>query len=278
MRAAVTGASGFIGGHLIGALRERGHEVVAIRRESFEDESALADRLRGCDVVVHLAGGGFAEERKTWAANAHTTRQLIAASRTVGVPRLLLASTVTTTRPRRGAYGESKLEAERTTLGSGLDATVFRFAFVYGPGTTGVFARLVELTRKLPVVPIVGSGDLDIAPVYVDDVVQAVIAALEQPAVASGKTYTLAGPPATFDEVVDGVLTRLGLHKRKLHLPGSIAMVLARVLSVLPEPPLTRDNVLGMTQDADHDSSLARSELGFAPRPLPEGLDATFSS
>jgi hypothetical protein len=55
-------------------------------------------------------------------------------------------------------------------------------------------------------------------------------------------------------------------------------MVLARVLSVLPEPPLTRDNVLGMTQDADHDSSLARSELGFTPQPLPEGLDATFST
>jgi NADH dehydrogenase len=127
------------------------------------------------------------------------------------------------------------------------------------------------------VVPIVGTGKLDIAPVHVDDVVSAMVAALERPNVAAGKVYTLAGPPATFDDVVDGVLSRLGLRKRKLHVPRRLALAAASVLRWLPDPPLTRDNVLGMTQEADHDASLARTELGFSPRPLGEGLDATFS-
>jgi nucleoside-diphosphate-sugar epimerase len=295
VRIAVTGSTGFIGLHLVRALPERGDEVVPIARSSsdaaqlgdlarttvrvgLDEEEALADAFRGCDAIVHLAGGGFADERATWQANAEGTRHVVAACRRAGVPRLLLASTVTVTRKRVAAYGASKREAEEEALASGLDVTVFRFAFVYGPGRTGVFARLVELARRLPVVPVVGAGKLDIAPVYVDDVVEAIVTALHQPDIAAGKVYTLAGPAATFDDVVDGVLERLRLRKRKLHVPGPVALMLARVLSRLSDPPLTRDNVLGMTQEADHDSSLARSELGFSPRPLDVGLDAAFSA
>ena len=296
MKVAVTGSTGFIGLHLIRALAEAGDERVAIVRGSsgpeplrrlgvspvraeLDQESALAEAFGGCEAVVHLAGGGFANRRTTWRANVDGTRHVISACRQAGVTHLLLASTVTVTRRRVGAYGESTREAERLVLESGLDATVFRFAFVYGPGRTGVFARLVALARRLPVVPVVGTGRLDIAPVYVDDVVQALLAALRRPEVASGKVYTLAGPPATFDDVVDGVLERLGTPtKRKLHISGPVALALARVLAVLPDPPLTRDNVLGMVQEADHDSALARSELGFDPRPLAAGLVLAFAA
>jgi nucleoside-diphosphate-sugar epimerase len=98
------------------------------------------------------------------------------------------------------------------------------------------------------------------------------VAALDHPDVGAEKVYTLAGPPASFDDVVDGVLGRLGLRRRKLHLPAWLALALAR----LPKSPITRDNVLGMVQEADHDSSLARTELGFSPRPLDDGLDESF--
>jgi NADH dehydrogenase len=232
----------------------------------------MAGALRGCAAVVHLAGGGSARAAATWEANVGTTRRVIAAAREAGVPRLLLASTVTVTRPRVGAYGASKRQAEQDVLESGLDATVFRFAFVYGPGETGVFAQLVALARALPLLPVVGAGSLDIAPVHVDDVVAAMLAALDRPDVARGKRYTLAGPEASFDDVARGVLQRLGRPARLVHLPISVARVLAR----LPGIPVTRDNVLGMTQAADHDSSLARAELGFAPRGLEAGLDETF--
>jgi NADH dehydrogenase len=124
---------------------------------------------------------------------------------------------------------------------------------------------------------VVGTGKLDIAPVYVADVVDAIVAALERPEVSAGKIYTLAGPPASFDALVDGVLEQLGLRKRKVHVPAVLALLLARVVAPLREPPITRDNVLGMTQQADHDASLARAELGFAPRPLREGLEAAFA-
>jgi nucleoside-diphosphate-sugar epimerase len=270
-------------------LAARGDETVAIVRPSsdaqglraagltvrtteLDAEEALAEAFEGSDAVVHLAGGGFADQRATWQANADSTRQVLAACDRAGVGRLVLASTVTVTRRRVGAYGASKREAERLALASGLQVTVLRFAFVYGPGRTGVFARFVELARRLPVVPVVGSGGIDIAPVYVEDVVDAIVAALDRPDLAAGKVYTLAGPAATFDDVVDGVLTHLDLRKRKLHLPAPLALALAH----LPKSPVTRDNVLGMVQKADHDSSLARAELGFSPRSLDEGLDASF--
>jgi NADH dehydrogenase len=290
---AVTGATGFIGTHLVHALVARGVNVVAVARATRDDdqshelgvcrvraelvdEEALAEAFRGCDAVLHLAGGGTADQRATWETNAEGTRHVVAACQRAGVGRMMLASTVTVTRTRVSAYGASKRDAEREVLESGLDATIFRFAFVYGLGRTGVFARLVELARRLPVVPVIGAGKLDIAPVYVGDVVDAIVAALHRPEISAGKIYTLAGPPATFDEVVDGVLHHLGSRKRKLHIPGSAALALARVLSRLSDPPITRDNVLGMIQEADHNSSLARADLGFSPRALREGLDATF--
>jgi nucleoside-diphosphate-sugar epimerase len=291
---AVTGATGFIGTHLVHALVARGVNVVAVARaprdddQSHElavsrvraelvDEEALAEAFRGCDAVLHLAGGGTADQRATWETNAEGTRHVVAACRRAGVGRMMLASTVTVTRTRVSAYGASKRDAEREVLESGLDATIFRFAFVYGLGRTGVFARLVELARCLPVVPVIGTGELDIAPVYVDDVVDAIVAALQRPEISAWKIYTLAGPPATFDEVVDGVLQHLGSSKPKLHIPGWAALALARVLSRLSDPPITCDNVLGMIQEADHNSSLARADLDFSPRPLRQGLDATFA-
>jgi NADH dehydrogenase len=293
LRIAVTGASGFIGVHLVRALAERGDDVVAIARPSsgtsalhelgltpiralLEDESSLADALQRCEAIVHLAGGATADQRETWRLNVEGTSRALAACHRAGVRRFLLASTVSVTRDRVAAYGASKREAERIALESGLDVTVFRLAFVYGPGATGVFARLVELARSLPVVPVIGSGKLDVAPVYVEDVVNAAVAALDRPSAAAGKIYTLAGPPATFDDVVDGVLERLGLRKAKVHLPVRPALALAYALERLPRPPITRDNVLGMAQGADHDSSLARAELAFSPRPLSDGLDETF--
>jgi nucleoside-diphosphate-sugar epimerase len=288
----VTGANGFIGTHVVRALL--GRQVVAIARSGsdtsaldalglvpvraeLDDEETLAELLQGCDAVVHLAGGGLSSPRRTWRLNAEGTGHVLAACRRAGVGRFLLASTVTVTRTRVAAYGASKREAERQALASGLDVTVFRLAFVYGPDRTGVFGRLVRLAGSLPVVPVIGSGRLDIAPVYVDDVVSAIVAALDRPH-TGGKIYTLAGPPATFDDVVQGTLERLGQRKRALHVPSPVALVLARVLERLPGAPITRDNVLGMTQEADHDSSLARVDLGFSPRPLSEGLDATFGS
>jgi nucleoside-diphosphate-sugar epimerase len=272
MKVAVTGATGFIGSHLVRLLVEQGHEAVVITRAEMTEADTLASAIQGCEAVVHLAGGGLKNERATWQANAKTTRRVIAACGPAGVHRLLLASTVTVTRARVGAYGASKQEAERLALVSDLDATIFRFAFVYGSGQTGVFARLVGIVRRLPLVPVVGTGKLDIAPVYVEDVVAAIVTALERPELAGGKIYTLAGPPATFDELVDGVVRRLGLRRHKLHLIEPVAFALTR----LPRSPITRDNVLGMVQEADHDSSLARDELGFSPRPLDAGLDASF--
>jgi nucleoside-diphosphate-sugar epimerase len=294
MTVAVTGATGFVGTHLVHALVARAVNVVAVARATRDDdwsheldvssvraeladEEALAEAFRGCDAVIHLAGGGTADQSATWETNAEGTRHVVAACRRAGVARVMLASTVTVTRMRVAAYGASKRDAERSVLESGLDATIFRFAFVYGQGRTGVFTRLLELARRLPVVPVVGTGELDIAPVYVDDVVDAIVAALQRPEISAGKIYTLAGPPATFDEVVDGVLQHLGSRKPKLHIPGWAALALARVLSRLSDPPITCDNVLGMIQEADHNSSLARADLGFSPRPLRQGLDATFA-
>lgn len=269
MKVAVTGASGFIGGHLVAALRERGDAVVTPGRAELGDPHTLAEEVAGSAAIVHLAGGGASSEKATWEANLGTTERVVGAAREAGVPRVLLASTVTVTREKVAAYGASKRAAEEALVFSGLEWTLFRFAFVYGRGESGVFAQLVGLARRLPMLPVVGSGRLDIAPVHVDDVVAAIVAALDLPDVAQGKTYTIAGPEATLDDVLQGVYARLGKPMRLWHLPRPVALFLARI----PGVPLTRDNVLGMTQEASQDPWLAQRDLGFEPRPLAAGLD-----
>jgi nucleoside-diphosphate-sugar epimerase len=161
-----------------------------------------------------------------------------------------------------------------------LDVTILAANLIYGDDQDGAFGRVIRYVKLLPVVPITGAGRTRLWPIYVDDVCRAIIACLKHDRTI-GETFVLAGRDGvTLDEFVDYASQRLGLRRRKLHIPLSLSLLVARLLvAVFPRPPISVSNVLGINQEVevDHDIGGMVCELGIEPVGLDEGLTAALA-
>lgn len=148
MRLAVTGATGFIGSHLVDAAFDQGHEILALtRREQPEregvtwvagdlkDRSALERLVADADAVIHVAGVISAQSAAQFEkGNVEGTLSMLAAATAGGVRRFVSVSSLAAREPRLSLYGASKERAEELVHRSGLDWAIVRPPAVYGPG------------------------------------------------------------------------------------------------------------------------------------------------
>jgi nucleoside-diphosphate-sugar epimerase len=261
MRALVTGATGFVGGHLTEALRRQGDEVTALARSvrkaealaplgvrvvagDLHDLTALARAVEGQDVIYHVAGiVAAANEAGFFAANRDGTANLVAAAERVGHPRFVLVSSMAAVgpsakgQPRRGdepprpvtAYGRSKLAAEGVVTASALPWCIVRPPMVYGPRDTEVL-KVFRLAR-LGIAPVFGDGSQELCAVYGADLADALIA-VGQCANTAGRSYYACHPE---------IFTSAGLVR-------TIAAVMGRRLTVVRIPPVAGRILLRITE------------------------------
>jgi len=144
---------------------------------------------------------------------------------------------------------------------------------VYGVGARGLFAKIQGYVARLPVIPMVGDGRQRFRPIYVGDLVTAILSCCESENTV-GKTYALGGlDGVSFAEFIDGVGDTLGKKRLKLPLPVSLCFALARTLALVTRnPPLTVDNILGLTRMSECDIAPAQRDFGFRPVSFREGL------
>jgi dihydroflavonol-4-reductase len=236
-RVAVTGASGFIGRHLVEHLAARGTTVVAVRRP-FEPR-ALLEALRGADAVVHLAGVVSAlKEQDYFAANVDGTRAVAEAARSLGLPLINISSLAAAgpappRAPRAeddppapiNAYGRSKLEGERAIARlDGLRWTTLRPGVVYGPRDRA----LLPLFRVAAagVMPLVGRTDAAFSFIHVRDLVRAIAAAVDHPAV-SDTIFAGHAQPVTTREILEGVRAAAGARAAIIPIPMALTRAAA---------------------------------------------------
>ena len=223
MRALVTGATGFVGSHLADVLRQRGDDVTALVRSPAKAQTLLAGGARvlagdlydtgalqraaqGQDVVYHVAGlVASRDEAGFLRANRDGTRNVVAASESAGVPRLVLVSSLAAAGPApRGAplsgqevprpvtaYGRSKLAAEEVVKASSLRWSVVRPPLVYGPRDREVL-KVFRLAR-FRIAPVFGDGAQELSAVHAEDLARALVAVASTPAAIS-KTYMACHP------------------------------------------------------------------------------------
>ncbi len=233
----VTGASGFIGRHLLRRLSgKNAPRLVCLSRNlsaspernavwvtgSLADPAPWRVALRGASAVVHLAavtGKGAPEEFRR--ANVEGTRALLEAARAEGVPRFCLVSTIAAGYPDVHAYpyAQSKREAEELVRSSGLPWSIVRPTIVLGPRSP-LWRSLAGLA-KLPLVPAFGGGRARIQPIHAVDVAEGLAALLEDPSL-DGALHELGGPEVlTFGEFLLKAHAELtGSRGRLLPLPA----------------------------------------------------------
>ena len=227
MNVFVTGGTGFVGAHLVKALRARGDSVTAMVRQpalatrlgwesdvrlvrgDLDDEAALREGCAGADVVYHVAGKIAARNAAEFmATNRDGTANVLEAARDGGAKRLLFVSSLAVAGPstlghpidelRPPApvtdYGRSKLAAEVLVRATPLPWTIVRPPVVYGEWDRGTL-KIFQLARR-GIVPVFGDGSQELSVIHAEDLARALIAAATAPA-AVGRVYFAAHPTVT---------------------------------------------------------------------------------
>jgi uncharacterized protein YbjT (DUF2867 family) len=291
-RVFLTGATGFVGRAVIHALRAEGHTVrCLVRRGSERDlrglgaiervegdvlvRRGLADDLAGCSAVIHLVGiirehpaAGATFER----VHVEGTRNMLQAATEAGVRRFVHMSALGTRPGARARYHQTKWAAEEAVRTSGLAWTIFRPSIIYGRGD-GFVTLLAGLVRRLPVVPVIGTGQARLQPVPVEQVAEAFARSVTMTATEK-QTYEVVGPDAVtlleLIELIGAALGRPGV--RTVRIPVGLVRPLARAFHRLPGFPITPDQLLMLEEDNTGDGSAFYRTFGLAPVPLAAGI------
>jgi NADH dehydrogenase len=285
--AVVFGGGGFIGRHLIrrlgksgavvrvpsrhvsriGALRIAGvvGQIVPEIIDVFDDVE-LEAAIAGADVVINLIGILAPTRKNSFdrvQAELPARIARIAAAR--GVKRLVHISAIGADASSAAAYARSKAEGEAGTHAAFPSATILRPSIVFGPEDQ-FFNRFARMATLSPVLPLIGGGKTRFQPVYVGDVADAIMAALDQ-ADAPGKTYELGGPTVyTFRALMELMLAEIGAKRILLPLSWKIAGLQAGLVEWIPSPPLTRDQVELLKTDNVLSGALpGLADLGVRP-------------
>jgi NADH dehydrogenase len=261
----IFGGTGFIGRYVVGRLAERGARLRVISRSpdtrghhlqplgrvgqivvqsaDFNSEAALRRAVAGAAGVVNLIGILYETRRQEFAeVHGALPGRIAAAAQAEGVARMVQISAIGADPASSSVYARSKAEGERRVLEAFPKATILRPSIVIGPEDS-FFNRFAALARVLPALPLIGGGQTRFQPVYVGDVAQAVVAAQERDD-CQGQVYELGGPQIyTFAELMRYMLSVVGRRRLLPSVPFGLAMIQARLLELLPEPPLTRDQV-----------------------------------
>ena len=247
-RFALTGATGFVGSHLLDRLGDRDVALLVrgerdasalarprrtIVRGGVEDAGALDALVSGADVVVHVAGRVAARsEAEFLAANRDGTAAVAAACARAAVRRLVYVSSLAVTGPSEAGhpvhddtwprpvtpYGRSKLAGEEAVRASGVAHVVVRPPVVYGPRDRQIL-RLFRLAKR-GVVPLLGDGAQLLSLVHATDLADALIAAAEAPA---GRVYHAAHPEVVTQRALAEAIGRaVGRSPRLVPLPPPV--------------------------------------------------------
>ncbi len=267
--ATVFGGSGFIGRYVVTRLAAAGYTVrvacqstdralflkpmgavgqIVLLRAPITDAAAVAHAVAGASVVINLVGI-LAEHRRGDFTRIHVEGAANIASQAAaaGVRRLVHLSAIGADAASPSAYAASKGLGEQAVRAAFAGATIMRPSVVFGPEDQ-FFNRFAMLARLLPFTPVI-SGETKLQPVYVGDVADAVVEALDH-AGAAGASYELAGPEIrSFRDILAWIGQETGHARRLVNIPPGLAGLQAALLERLPGKLLTRDQLVMLARD-----------------------------
>ena len=290
----VFGGSGFLGRQIVKCLAAEGSNVrVAVRhperasllkgfardsqielvRANVWDESTVARAVKNSTWVINTVGHYMEKSGATFdAIHGQGAHNVARQAGNAGVERLIHISGVGADPASDSPYVRARGIGEDLVKGAFEGVTILRPSVIFGPDDS-FFNTLAGLARQMLVLPLFGTGRTKLQPVFVGNVAEACVRVLADPS-TQGKLYELGGPRIyTYKTLMNLVLEHVGKRRALVPVPFFVWDTLAALLSVLANPPLTRDQVKLMKSDnVVGETALTLEDLGIDPTPVEEVL------
>ncbi len=285
----VTGAAGYVGSHIVKRLVEAGQPVRALVRDRTWAEAegrlaglatewaegdvtrpeTLAAAMQDVDTVVHTVAIAIEKGGRTYEAiNYQGTVNVVNAAKAAGIKRFINMCQLGADSRLPYRFLASKGKAQEVVAASGLAWTAFRPSVIWGPEDefANTFAKLAPLSPLI--YPIIGDGQAKFQPVWIEDVVTAVVKSLDDPT-SIGQDLELGGPEVlTMVEIEKRILQAIGARRAMIRFPIPLLRVIVKLMGVIfPAPPVTTSllDLLAMDNTA-HNNAIGR--FVALPRPF----------
>lgn len=282
----VFGGTGFLGRYVAMQLAKMGAQVKIVTRHlpsayflrpygdvgqivpvaaRYSSREEIEDLVKGSFAVVNCLGI-LSEKRRNQFTHIHTDvpAWIAEACAKYGVYRFIHVSALGVDKSQ-SEYAISKLSGEILARAAFPPITVMRPSVLFG-AEDNFFNMFARLSRILPVLPLIGGGQTRFQPVYVMDVAKAIVQALGDIR-SCGHIFELGGPETlTFKQIYHRLFSYTGRSRCLVTLPWWVARIQAAFMAILPNPPLTNDQITSLQTDSVvAKESLGFKELGIAP-------------
>lgn len=290
MRVFLTGATGFVGRNILKRLLDEGHRVRALVRSASKRDTLPSERpgdearlqyvpgdvvsgagleqgMQGCDAVIHLVGIIVEKGSNTFEAVHHVgTRNVVEVAKRNGIKRFVHMSAIGVRPDGVAAYQRSKWKGEEEVRQSGIPYCILRPSLIFGPGD-GFVTQMMDMMKKAPLIrPVPGDGSPKFRPIFIDDVSFCFVRALTLEA-ATNQTIELGGPDElTLNEVLAEIARCAGVRKPPLHIPLPLMFIAAWLACVLPNPPVTPDQLRMLREGSTCDITSMVQLFGVKPK------------
>jgi len=291
----VTGATGFIGRHLVNEMISKRINVVClIRRKEqasifkksgnlrfvigeIKDTVRISKQLRHSDTVVHLAnisdGINYGEFFKV---NVEGTKNLVLLCEKIKIKKFIFLSSTVVLGNFSSPYTETKKLAEDIVRNSKLNYIILRPDMVYGLDSKRHILDFIENIQNKKIKIIFGYQHVNIGPVYINDVVSAIINSIKAERIKK-KVYNLASEEISYGELFKLIKKKIGSKCMLIFVPRSFALFLARIYKILNKNSTLYSWMKG-NEAKQYSLSELKRDLGISPIPISKGLDILMKS
>lgn len=284
MNVFITGASGFIGGHITDALLKSGHQLTVCVRDhertqqrwpnvqivsaDFSKATHVADwlvYLEGVDLVINAVGIIRESGSQTFKAlHTESPCALFRACEQTGVKQVIQVSALGADETAFTQYHISKRAADEYLMELNLNWTILRPSIVYGPGARSM--AFFKALAALPYIPLVDKGDQQVQPIHIDDLVRAVLLSIQSEELKH-QAIELVGPePVTIKAMYLRLRHWLGLRGgRFISIPYRLSLIMGYLAGFLGNTPMTKESIQMLANGNTADVTPLVKLLGLAP-------------
>lgn len=272
----ITGATGFIGKALIKKISKKYDIQCFIRKNSdldcfkkfnlkfdfgdLMDKESISNSLKMADVVIHLATSHQKGKEDT---NLIASRNLIEVCKQKKIKKFIFISSMAANRKSLDNYGKTKLKIEELIKCSGLNYIILRPSVIYSHNNLSLIGTTL---KSVPfIIPIIGSGNYKMNPVYIDDVIKTIAASINK---QKNKTYDVAGEKSlSFNEIIKICKQRFNIHKLNVHIPIFLALVIFKII-----PIVSKEAIKGINEDTNARVDLLKKDLKVKTTSFSKGI------